>query len=71
VLDEPTAHLDTATARGVTDTVLAARGRPGRTRSLVWITHDDLGLAEMDRVLTLADEAATGTASRRPRSPTR
>ncbi|RNM15902.1 thiol reductant ABC exporter subunit CydD [Nocardioides pocheonensis] len=56
VLDEPTAHLDTATARAVTDTVLAARGDgPDARRSLVWITHEEVGLAEMDRVLTLSD----------------
>jgi ATP-binding cassette subfamily C protein CydCD len=53
VLDEPTAHLDTATARAVTDTLLAARGDAERARSLVWVTHEDVGLAEMDRVLTL------------------
>jgi ATP-binding cassette, subfamily C, bacterial CydCD len=49
VLDEPTAHLDSATARAVTDTLLAARVG----RSLVWITHEDVGLAEMDAVLDL------------------
>jgi ABC-type transport system involved in cytochrome bd biosynthesis fused ATPase/permease subunit len=49
VLDEPTAHLDHATARAVTDTVLAAR----RGRSLVWITHEEDGLAAMDEVLDL------------------
>jgi ATP-binding cassette, subfamily C, bacterial CydCD len=60
VLDEPTAHLDTATARAVTDTVLRARGGPEGRRSLVWITHEDAGLAEMDRVLTLGDAAPLG-----------
>jgi ATP-binding cassette subfamily C protein CydCD len=60
VLDEPTAHLDTATARAVTDTVLRARGgREGR-RSLVWITHEEAGLTEMDRVLALGDAAPLG-----------
>jgi ABC-type transport system involved in cytochrome bd biosynthesis fused ATPase/permease subunit len=59
VLDEPTAHLDTATARAVADTVLAARVGPHGRRSLVWITHDEVGLAEMDQVLTLADGATT------------
>jgi ABC-type transport system involved in cytochrome bd biosynthesis fused ATPase/permease subunit len=63
VLDEPTAHLDTATARAVTDTVLAARVGPRGRRSLVWITHDDMGLAEMDQVLTLTDGAATAGSS--------
>ena len=64
VLDEPTAHLDTATARSVTDTVLAARGiGTDERRSLVWITHEDVGLAEMDQVLTLTDRARTGPGS--------
>ena len=58
VLDEPTAHLDTATARAVTDTVLRARVGPGGRRSLVWITHDIDGLAELDQVLTLSDRSA-------------
>jgi ATP-binding cassette subfamily C protein CydCD len=61
VLDEPTAHLDTGTARAVTDTVLAARGG----RSLVWITHEELGLAEMDRVLTFANGVAVTSESGR------
>jgi ATP-binding cassette subfamily C protein CydCD len=57
VLDEPTAHLDTATARALTDTVLAARDG----RSLVWITHEEVGLTEMDSVLDLGSRAtATG-----------
>jgi ATP-binding cassette subfamily C protein CydCD len=57
VLDEPTAHLDTATAQAVTDTLLAARGAdPDDRRSLVWITHEDVGLDAMDQVLTLSDE---------------
>ena len=36
VLDEPTAHLDPATARAVMDTILAENGR-----SLLLITHED------------------------------
>lgn len=59
VLDEPTAHLDTGTARAVTDTVLGARGG----RSLVWITHEELGLAHMDRVLTFAHGVAVTSES--------
>ncbi len=63
VLDEPTAHLDTATALAVTDTVLAARSTRHdprhdageRRRALVWITHDEIGLDAMDRVLTMTD----------------
>jgi ATP-binding cassette subfamily C protein CydCD len=49
VLDEPTAHLDAATARAVTDTVLTTR----RGRSLVWITHEDAALGGLDAVLDL------------------
>ena len=71
VLDEPTAHLDTATARAVTATVLAARHHgppgttgPGRRRSLVWITHEDVGLAEMDLVLTFSEDGQVVDASR-------
>ena len=55
VLDEPTAHLDSATAHAVTETVLAARGSRHGRRSLVWITHDEVGLAAMDRVLALGE----------------
>ncbi|HEX7717859.1 MAG TPA: ATP-binding cassette domain-containing protein, partial [Marmoricola sp.] len=66
VLDEPTAHLDTATAHAVTDTVLAARGAghggPGQ-RALVWITHDEIGLDAMDRVLTMSDGSAPAVLS--------
>jgi ABC-type transport system involved in cytochrome bd biosynthesis fused ATPase/permease subunit len=49
VLDEPTAHLDNATARAVTDDLLAA----GEGRTLLWITHGRIGLDRMDRVLDL------------------
>jgi ATP-binding cassette subfamily C protein CydCD len=65
VLDEPTAHLDTGTARAVTGTVLAARGG----RSLVWITHEDLGLTDMDRVLTFANGVAVTSDSGRVGRP--
>ena len=54
VLDEPTAHLDTATARAVTEDLLAAGGG----RSVVWITHGTVGLDRMDRVLDLDATAA-------------
>jgi ATP-binding cassette subfamily C protein CydCD len=63
VLDEPTAHLDTATARAVTDTVLAARSGTAGRRSMVWITHDDIGLSDMDRVLTMTDGLTPATLS--------
>ena len=55
VLDEPTAHLDSATARAVTDSLLA----DGSRRSILWITHGRIGLERMDRVLRLdADQSA-------------
>ncbi|MFS3130501.1 thiol reductant ABC exporter subunit CydD [Nocardioides sp. Bht2] len=53
VLDEPTAHLDTATAQAVARDILATR----QGRSLVWITHDQVGLAAMDEILTLDADA--------------
>ncbi|WP_082748261.1 thiol reductant ABC exporter subunit CydC, partial [Nocardioides jensenii] len=56
VLDEPTAHLDAATARAVADDLLAA----SCGRSLVWITHDSVGLDAMDEVLDLAGVGAAG-----------
>jgi ATP-binding cassette subfamily C protein CydCD len=49
VLDEPTAHLDTATAQTVSDDLLDAAGG----RSIVWITHGTIGLDRMDSVLRL------------------
>ncbi|KQY64564.1 thiol reductant ABC exporter subunit CydD [Nocardioides sp. Root140] len=60
VLDEPTAHLDTATARAVAADLLAAN----TGRSLVWITHDTVGLDAMDHVVRLGDaaEAPVGVA---------
>ncbi|WZH53428.1 MAG: thiol reductant ABC exporter subunit CydD [Nocardioides alkalitolerans] len=54
VLDEPTAHLDTATARAVTDDLLTACAG----RSVVWITHDEVGLDRMDRVVALGGTPA-------------
>ncbi len=51
VLDEPTAHLDTATATALTADLLSAAAAQGRT--VVWITHTSVGLDRMDRVLTL------------------
>ncbi|MCW2785322.1 MAG: cydD [Marmoricola sp.] len=61
VLDEPTAHLDADTAQAVSATVLDARA--GRT--LVWITHDRIGLEAMDEVWDLT---ARGTSPRSPGS---
>ncbi|HNJ79093.1 MAG TPA: ATP-binding cassette domain-containing protein, partial [Marmoricola sp.] len=68
VLDEPTAHLDTATAQGVTDDLL----RASSTKSLVWITHTEVGLDQMDQVLEMNDpaglpESLAGSVLVRPR----
>lgn len=49
VLDEPVAHLDRATAQRLTDDLLDAAG----DQTVVWITHSDLGLGRMDRVIDL------------------
>ncbi|PZU88286.1 MAG: thiol reductant ABC exporter subunit CydD [Shinella sp.] len=50
--DEPTAHLDAATAHLVTDSLLdLAKGR-----TLVVVTHDAALAARMDRIVTLAAE---------------
>ncbi|GAB3251298.1 thiol reductant ABC exporter subunit CydD [Nocardioides dilutus] len=59
VLDEPAAHLDHATA-----TELAAEVLSGpRRRSVLWITHADVGLELADRVVRL-DDPVFGTAGR-------
>jgi ATP-binding cassette subfamily C protein CydCD len=67
VLDEPTAHLDTATAREVADVLLDDRP----DRAAVWITHGAVGLDLVDRVETLdepveADESRAGDPVRQP-----
>ena len=50
VLDEPTAHLDHATATEVAHEILTGP----RARSVLWITHADVGLDLVDRVVDLA-----------------
>ncbi|MGN0064042.1 MAG: thiol reductant ABC exporter subunit CydD [Nocardioides sp.] len=69
VLDEPTAHLDSATAAAVTDDLLGAER--GADRSVVWITHTAVGLDRMHRVLSLeAPDARDGVAvTRRDEAP--
>jgi ATP-binding cassette subfamily C protein CydCD len=53
VLDEPIAHLDRATAAAVAADLLdAADGR-----SLVWITHAEIGLDRMDDIIELTGAA--------------
>ena len=54
VLDEPTAHLDGATARAVAAEMIGSATRAGR--SIVWITHGRVGLDAMDRVVRLDAE---------------
>jgi ATP-binding cassette subfamily C protein CydCD len=50
VLDEPAAHLDHATATWLAEELLTGP----RSRSLLWITHGDVGLDIVDRVVDLA-----------------
>ncbi len=54
VLDEPTAHLDPATAAGLMDDVLEAAA----DRTVLLITHRPEGLVRMDEVVVL--EGSTG-----------
>jgi len=61
VLDEPTAHLDAATAEEVTHDLL--EGARGRT--VVWITHEEVGLDRMDKVLRLDLEGGPGRSADR------
>ncbi len=49
VLDEPTAHLDHATAEKLASEVLTG----SRDRSIVWITHSPVGLGLVDEVVSL------------------
>jgi ATP-binding cassette subfamily C protein CydCD len=49
VLDEPVAHLDRATAEDVARDLLDAAG----TRTVVWVSHSDIGLGRMDRIVDL------------------
>ena len=58
VLDEPTAHLDEATARRLMDDVFAGAGE----RSVLLITHRPEGLEQVQRVVALR-RAAGGTRS--------
>lgn len=57
VLDEPTAHLDHATAAALAAEVLAPAGA-GRHRAVLWITHDRVGLDLVDRVVALGEPTA-------------
>ena len=55
VLDEPTAHLDPATARALLDDVVDELG----DKSLLLITHRSEGLERMDEILELDDGRVT------------
>ena len=55
VLDEPTAHLDHATATDLAAEVLTDPG----SRGVVWITHTSAGLDLVDRVVDLDAVGAT------------
>jgi ATP-binding cassette subfamily C protein CydCD len=57
VLDEPTAHLDHATATALAREVLSGT----RERSIVWITHSPVGLDLVDRCLDLDAVPALST----------
>jgi len=65
VLDEPTAHLDHATATDLATELLTGP----RTRSLVWITHDDVGLDLLDHRLDLDDPTGFRAGRRASRAP--
>ncbi|WP_122818865.1 thiol reductant ABC exporter subunit CydD [Nocardioides pantholopis] len=60
VLDEPTAHLDHATATELATELLTGP----RRRSLVWITHDSVGLDLLDRHVDLGEPAGLLTEAR-------
>jgi ABC-type transport system involved in cytochrome bd biosynthesis fused ATPase/permease subunit len=49
VLDEPTAHLDPATARALVDDVFAAAGE----RSVLLITHRPEGLELVEEIIRI------------------
>jgi ATP-binding cassette subfamily C protein CydCD len=52
VLDEPAAHLDHATATELAEELLTGP----RTRSVLWVTHTDVGLDLVDHVVDLGTE---------------
>ncbi|WP_051706203.1 thiol reductant ABC exporter subunit CydD [Nocardioides aequoreus] len=59
VLDEPTAHLDHATAEELAREVLTGP----RERSVLWITHEPVGLPHADRVQDLGPAPAGSSAA--------
>ncbi|MSZ75933.1 MAG: thiol reductant ABC exporter subunit CydC, partial [Actinobacteria bacterium] len=61
VLDEPTAHLDHTTARALAEHVL----RGERRTTVIWITHDPVGLELVDRVVDLGPHPSYVSSARR------
>ena len=55
LLDEPVAHLDSATARAVIDDLLAASQR----QTVIMVSHREDGRAGFDRTLALTPPDAT------------
>jgi ATP-binding cassette, subfamily C, bacterial CydC len=62
VLDEPTAHLDHATASALVRDVMSAAGE----RTVLLITHRDEGLELVDRVVHLSAPSSAGQAGGEP-----
>ncbi|MFL6022649.1 MAG: thiol reductant ABC exporter subunit CydC [Marmoricola sp.] len=54
VLDEPVAHLDRQTAEAVAQDLLDSAG----DRTVVWLSHSDVGLDRMDQVVDLGAPCA-------------
>ena len=63
LLDEPTAHLDHATAVELASEILGERDG----RSVLWITHEPVGLDLVDRTVQLGSLVPDGQALRRSR----
>jgi ATP-binding cassette subfamily C protein CydCD len=61
VLDEPTSHLDPATADATLSAVLERTGR----RSLLWVTHRPAELAAFPDVVDLAARRGAGAGAAR------
>jgi ATP-binding cassette, subfamily C, bacterial CydC len=66
LLDEPTAHLDPATAEDLMEDVLVAAGE----RSVLLITHRPEGLDRVDEIVWLAPESAASVEGVRVTSDT-
>ena len=65
VLDEPTAHLDEATAAELAEEVLGDGGR-----SVLWISHGTVGLDMVDQVVEMSAEPPSSEgAAACPRAP--